>query len=187
MFAVQRAQRIDLSARQKSSSYMHYVMESLLPSPVEESSSCHSKEGSIAHPVPARPRMFPLLSDIFEDVVPRDHVGLDFDDWPTFLERAHAGFELDQALRVVVSILGYLHEKSPKTITPITKVLADGSRYGKFANYVSKKVPKQRRPLLTRAQSRGDYLLARRVYWTSTWTFLLQKRLNTSGLRMLCA
>ena len=162
-------------------------MESLLPSPVEKSSPYHSKEASIAQPVPARPQMFPLLSDIFENVVPRDHDGLGFDDWPTVFEQAHAGFELGKALRAVVSILRYLHEKSPITITPTTMVLADGSRYGKFATFVSKIVPRQRRHLLTRPQSRGDYLLERRVYWTFTWTFLLQKRLNTSGLRMLCA
>ena len=162
-------------------------MESLLPSPVEKSSPCHSKEASIAPPVPAGPQMFPLLSDIFKDVVPRDHDGLGFDDWPTVFEHAHAGFELGKALRAVVSILRYLHNQSPTTITPTTKVLADGSRYGKFATFVSKIVLKQRRPMLTHAQSRGDYLLGRRVFWTSTWTLLLQKRLNTSGLRMLCA
>ena len=86
--------------------------------------------------------MFPLLSDTFEDVVPRDHNGLGFDDWPTVFEHAHAGFELGKALRAVVSILRYLHEKSPVTIIPTTKVLADGSRYGKFAILMSKIVPK---------------------------------------------
>ena len=161
-------------------------MESLLPSPVEKSSPYHSKEASIVHPEPARPRMFPLLSDIFEDVVPRDHDGLGFDDWPTLFEHAHAGFELGKALRAVASILRYLQETSPATIAPTTKVLADGTRYGKFVILTSI-VPKQRRLFLIRAQSRGDYLLERRVYWTSTWTFSLQKRLNTSGLRMLCA
>ena len=166
---------------------MHYVMESLPQSSVEISSPCHAKEAHIAPPVPARPRMFTLLSNIFEDVVPRDHNGLGFDDWPTVFEHAHAGFELGKALRAVVSILRYLQEKSPVIITPTTKVLADGSRYGKLVIHMSKIVPKQRRPFLTRAQSRGDYLLERRVYWTSTWTFSLQKRLNTSGLRMLCA
>ena len=117
-------------------------MESLLPSSVQKSSPCHPEEASIAHAVPARPRMFPLLSGIFEDVVPRDHDGLGFDDWPTVFEHAHAGIELDQALRAVVSILRYLHEKSPVTITPTTKVLADGSRYGKCAVLMSKTVPK---------------------------------------------
>ena len=124
-------------------------MEPSLPSPVERSSPCHTKEASIANPAPSRPRMFPLLSDIFEDVLPRDHNGLGFDDWPTAFEHAHAGFELGKALRAVVSILGYLHEKSPITITPATKALADGSRYGKFATFVAKIVPKQRRLLLT--------------------------------------
>ena len=166
---------------------MPYVMESLLPSPVERSFPCDSKEASIAHPVPASPLMFPLLSDIFEGVVPRDHVGLGFDDWPGVFENAHAGIEMGKALRAVVSILRYLHERSPITITPTTKVLADGSRYGKFAIFVSKIGPNQGRPLLTRAQSRGDYHLERRIFWTSTWTFLLQKGSNTSGLRMLCA
>ena len=162
-------------------------MESLLPSPMERTFPCHSEETSIAHPVPAVPRMFPLLSDIFEDVVPRDHVGLGFDDWPAVLEHAHAGMELGKALLAVVSILRYLHEKSPITITPTTKVLADGSRHGKFSTFVSNVDANRGIPLLTRAQSHGDYPLERRVYWTSTWTFLLQKRLNTSGLRMLCA
>ena len=167
---------------------MHYVMESLPPNPVEQCPPFHAKEASIAHPMPARPRMFPLLSDIFEDVVPRDHVGLGFDDWPTVFEHAHAGFELGKALRAVVSILRYLQDKSPMTITPTTKVLADGSRYGKFAIVMTVIIrrTKEGRSLI-RAQSRGDYLLERKVYWISTWNFLLQTRLNTNGLRMLCA
>ena len=187
MSAVDTAQAIDLLIRRNSSSYMYYVMESLPPSSVEKDSP-HFKDASIAQLVPARHQMFPLLSDIFEDVVPRDHVGLGFDDWPTVLEHANAGVQMGKGLRAVVSILRYLHEKSPITITPTTKILADGSRYGKFAGFVSEIVLKTKEgPLLTRAQSRGDYLLERRVYWTSTWTFLLQMRLNTNGLRMHCA
>lgn len=77
----------------------------------------------------ATPPMFPLLSSIFENVVPRETIGLGFDEWPTLLARADAGLETAKALRAVVSILQYLHEKSPATLVPATKVLADGSRY----------------------------------------------------------
>ncbi|CAD6566316.1 MAG: hypothetical protein ASARMPREDX12_008176 [Alectoria sarmentosa] len=73
--------------------------------------------------------MFRLLSDTFENVVPRDRTGLGFDEWPAMLNRADAGLEIGKALRAVVSILQYLQEKSLATLVPATKVLADGSRY----------------------------------------------------------
>ncbi|KAF6221887.1 hypothetical protein HO133_001855 [Letharia lupina] len=84
-----------------------------------------------------KPQMFRFLSNIFEVIVPRDHTGSGFDEWPAFLERADGGLEIGKALRTVVSILQYLREKSPAIIAPATKVLADGSRYGKLAMVVS--------------------------------------------------
>lgn len=80
----------------------------------------------------ARPQMFRFLSNIFEKVVPPDHTGSGFDEWPATLGRADAGLEIGKALRAVVSILQYLQEESPATLVPATKVLADGSRYGKL-------------------------------------------------------
>lgn len=84
-----------------------------------------------------KPQMFRFLSNIFKVIVPRDHTGSGFDEWPASLERADGGLEIGKALRAVVSILQYLREKSPAIIAPATKVLADGSRYGKLAMVVS--------------------------------------------------
>ena len=81
----------------------------------------------------ARPQMFRFLSSIFENVVPRDHTGSGFDEWPSMFERADDGLETSKALRAVGRILRYLREKSPATVVPATKALADGSRYGKVA------------------------------------------------------
>lgn len=72
--------------------------------------------------------------------MPRDHTGLSFDDWPAMLERADAGLETGKALRAVVLILQYLRQKSPAKVIPATKILADGSRYGKLAMAVSEVV-----------------------------------------------
>ena len=103
---------------------------------VEDPPSTSTGE-STPQPGSARPQMFRSLSNIFETIVPRDHTGLDFDDWPAMLERADAGLETGKALRAVVLILQYLRQKSPATIIPATKILADGSRYGKLAMAVS--------------------------------------------------
>lgn len=91
--------------------------------------------------------MFLLLSNIFENVVPRETTGLGFDGWPAIFERADAGFEIDKALRAVASILQYLQEKSPATLVPATKVLADGSRYGKLVIAFSDLVQKREKAL----------------------------------------
>ena len=92
----------------------------------------------------ARPPMFRLLSEIFENVVHRETTGLGFDDWPLILERADAGIETGKALRAVVSVLHYLQENSPATLVTATEVLADGSRYGKLVIVVSEVVQKRR-------------------------------------------
>ena len=78
-----------------------------------------------------QPPMFRLLSDVFGNALPRERTGLDFDGWPELLERADSGVEIGRALRATVSILQYLKEKSPVTLAPATKILADGSRHGK--------------------------------------------------------
>lgn len=132
-----------------------------------------------------KPQMFRFLSNIFETIVPRDHTGSGFDEWPAFLERADGGLEIGKALRTVVSILQYLRENSPAIIAPATKVLADGSRYGKLAMVVSE-VLQEGEHWLIRAQSRGDYLSEMRRCWTSTLIFLPQMKLSMIGLRMLC-
>ena len=92
-----------------------------------------SIEEYTSQPGSARPQMFRVLSSIFENVVPRDHTGSGFDEWPSILERADDGLETSKALRAVFLILQYLRDKSPATVVPATKALADGSRYGKLA------------------------------------------------------
>ena len=116
---------------------MQNTME--LPPPVSalEDSPPPSTGEFISQPDSPNPQMFRLLSDTFENVVPRDRTGLGFDGWPAMLNRADAGLEIGKALRVVVSILQYLQGKSLATLVPATKVLADGSRYGKLDVTVS--------------------------------------------------
>ncbi len=108
-------------------------MEPPHPISTVEDLKSSSTEEYIPQPGLARPQMFRYLSSIFENVVPRDHTGSGFDEWPSMLERADDGLETSKALRAVVLILQYLREKSPATIVPATKALADGSRYGKLA------------------------------------------------------
>lgn len=105
----------------------------------------HSTREDTPQPEPARPQMFRFLSNIFEKVVPPDHTGSGFDGWPATLGRADAGLEIGKALRTVVSILQHLQEESPATLVPATKVLADGSRYGKLLINVSDMVQKRRK------------------------------------------
>ena len=76
--------------------------------------------------------MFPSLSEIFRSVVPGGLTGLGFNGWPKLLERADSGLEIGEALRAVVSVLEYLKRSSPVSLVPATKILADGSRYGKL-------------------------------------------------------
>ncbi len=76
--------------------------------------------------------IFRSLSDILGILVPQDCIGLGFDEWPELLERAGSGIEMEKALQVVVSILQYLEETSPENLAPVTKILADGSRYGEL-------------------------------------------------------
>ena len=77
--------------------------------------------------------MFRSLSDVFANVVPRECTGSGFEEWPKLLKRADSGHEADNALQAVVSILRYLEQSSPITLVAVTKVLADGSRYGKLS------------------------------------------------------
>ena len=76
--------------------------------------------------------MFRSLSDVFANVVPLECTGSGFEEWPKLLKRADSGYEADNALQAVVSILRYLEQSSPITLVAVTKVLADGSRYGKL-------------------------------------------------------
>lgn len=99
------------------------------PSTHEESESLPSGE-SMAHLRQSQLSFFGPLSVVFGDIVPRQHVGLAFDGWPKMLELANSGFETGKALRTVVFILQYLKERSPETLVPATKILADGSRNG---------------------------------------------------------
>ena len=96
----------------------------------DESNTLHGEEmeqeNSLQSPI------FRSLSDIFGDIVPRKNAGLGFDDWPELLKHADAGFEKEKALGVVISVLHYLKEKTSPTLIPVTKILADGSRYGNF-------------------------------------------------------
>lgn len=64
--------------------------------------------------------------------MPWEKTGLGFDGWPKLLERADSGFGTGKALRTVVSILEYLEQSSPVSLALATKLLADGSRYGKL-------------------------------------------------------
>ncbi len=113
-------------------------MEPPPPITTVEDPQSTSIEEYTSQPGSARPQMFRLLSSIFKNVVPRDHTGSGFDEWPSMLERADDGLETSKALRAVVLILQYLREESPATIVPTTKALADGSRYGKLAMADSK-------------------------------------------------
>ena len=82
-----------------------------------------------------RPELSPIfrsLSDILGNLVPQNCIGLGFDEWPELLERAGSGIEMEKALQVMVSILQYLEETSPENLAPVTKILADGSRYGEL-------------------------------------------------------
>ena len=90
--------------------------------------------------------MFRSLSDVFENNVPREYTGLGLDGWPKLLESADSGFETGRALRAVVSILQYVKEKSPVTLVPTTKILADGSRHGKLLVNVSAPARTTKRP-----------------------------------------
>ena len=101
-------------------------------------------------PGSARPQMFRLLFNVFKDTVPQDYICSGFDEWPAILERADDGLETEKGLRVVVAILQYLREKSPATVIHTTKILADGSRYGKLAIFFSKRVHKWEGPLTDR-------------------------------------
>ena len=80
----------------------------------------------------SQPLMFGYLSDVFGSVVPREQTGLGFDGWPILLERADSGLEMNKALQAIVSILEYLEQISPVSLVAATKILADGSRFGKL-------------------------------------------------------
>ena len=98
---------------------------------MEESVSSSTGE-STAQLQLTQPPMFRSLSDVFGNVVPPELTGIGVNEWPNLLERADSGVETDKALQAVVSILQYLEESSPVTLVAATKVLADGSRYGKL-------------------------------------------------------
>lgn len=100
-------------------------------STMEESVSSSAGE-STAQLNLTQPPMFRSLSDVFGNVVPRELTGIGENEWPNLLERADSGVETDKALQAVASILQYLEESSPVTLVAATKVLADGSRYGKL-------------------------------------------------------
>lgn len=119
------------------------TMELSPPTSTAENSPSPSTEDFAPLLGSARPQMFPVLSNIFKSVVPREHNDWSFDEWPELLEHADAGVEIGKALRAVVSILEYLRKKSPATVVPATKVLADGSRYGELVMAVSEVVHKK--------------------------------------------
>ena len=102
-----------------------------LASNSDESVSSSTGEGTAGHTL-SQASMFRSLSDVFENVVPQETTGFGFDEWPKLFERAHSGFEMDKALQAVVSILQYMEQSSPVALVAATKVLADGSRYGKL-------------------------------------------------------
>ena len=97
-----------------------------------EESVSSSTEDNTAHPSLAVPPIFRSLSNVFENVVPQKSTGLGSQEWPNLLEHADSGLETDKALQAVVSILQYLEHNSPATLVSATRVLADGSRYGKI-------------------------------------------------------
>ena len=129
-----------------------------------------------------QPMMFGYLSDVFGKVVPREQMGLGFDGWPMFLERADSGFETNKALQAVVSILEYLSQNSPVSLVAATKILADGSRNGKLFQAVTSN---HQSIQLKSSQNLSDCHLVTIMYWAFTSIFSLKMHMNMIGRQML--
>lgn len=121
-------------------------MELPLPVSTVENLRSPCTGDSASQPGSIRPQMFRLLFNVFENVMPRDYTGSGLNEWPAILERADNGLDTNKALQALVSILQYLQEISPMSIALATKILADGSRYGKLAMAVLEVARKGRAP-----------------------------------------
>ena len=132
-----------------------------------------------------QPLMFGYLSDVFGKVVPREQTGLGFDGWPTLLERADSGFEMNKALQAVVSMLEYLERNSPVSLVAATKILADGSRNGKLLlDFQAVTSNCQSTQLKWSQNSFGCHSVTTK-YWAFTSIFSLNMQMNMIGRQML--
>ena len=123
------------------------------------------------------PNMFSLLAEHFERVTATDRMDFGIENWHETLKAVNNGGDLSDALRIVAAILP---ELKPVELSVATRLLADGSRYGKSKPY---HIHDMTRGPSDAVKNHGGFLLACMEYWISTWTIWLENRPNRSGLQ----
>ena len=126
------------------------------------------------------PDMFSLLAEHFERVTATDRMDFGIENWYETLKAVHNGGDLGDALRIVVAILPKLE---PVELSVATRLLADGSRYGKSKRY---RIHDMTQGHSDAVKNHGDFLLECMVYWISTWTIWLKNKTNRPGLQIFC-
>lgn len=126
------------------------------------------------------PDIFSVLAEHFERVTATDRMDFGIENWHEKLKSADNGGDLSDALRIVVAILPQLE---PVELSVATRLLADGSRYGKSKLY---RIHDMTHGPSDDVKNHGGFLLECMEYWISTWTIWLKTRPNRSGVQIFC-
>lgn len=78
-----------------------------------------------------RPSTFGDLASLFEVAAASMQTNFEIEEWFESLQQAHNGLDPGPALHVIVSILEYIDKHESSDLGPMTKILADGSQFGK--------------------------------------------------------